>query len=62
VLDFVNARAAQHGEPEIEAIDGSSRGYWLELYRRQEFDFDSQSVRPYFPYDKVEAGILETAE
>ena len=47
--------------PGLEAIDASSRGYWLELYRRSAFDFDSQSVRPYFPYDKVEQGVLSTA-
>ena len=39
----------------------ASRGYWLEQYRRSAFDFDSQSVRPYFPYDRVEQGVLATA-
>jgi len=56
VLDFVRQR-----EPEISAIDITSRGYWYEQFRREEFDFDSQSVRPYFPYARVEAGVLETA-
>ena len=28
---------------------------------REAFDFDSQSVRPYFPYEAVETGILDTA-
>jgi thimet oligopeptidase len=42
-------------------IDSSSRGYWLEQYRRSAFDFDSQSVRPYFPYDRVQQGVLSTA-
>jgi Zn-dependent oligopeptidase len=42
-------------------IDAASRGYWLEQYRRSTFDFDSQSVRPYFPYDRVEQGVLATA-
>jgi thimet oligopeptidase len=32
-----------------------------ELVRRAQFDFDSQSVRPYFPYQRVKAGILDTA-
>jgi thimet oligopeptidase len=56
VLDF--ARERHSG---IEAIDISSRGYWYEQFRRSAFDFDSQSVRPYFPYAQVEAGVLETA-
>ena len=42
-------------------IDAASRGYWLEQYRRSAFNFDSQSVRPYFPYDRVEQGVLATA-
>ncbi|MGC2162307.1 MAG: M3 family metallopeptidase [Silvibacterium sp.] len=42
-------------------IDAASRGYWLEQYRRSAFHFDSQSVRPYFPYDRVEQGVLSTA-
>ena len=52
------ARAAQPG---LKAIDITSRGYWYEQFRRAAFDFDSQSVRPYFPYAQVEAGVLETA-
>ena len=44
-----------------EQIDSASRAYWLEQYRRSAFDFDSQSVRPYFPYDRVEQGVLSTA-
>ena len=35
--------------------------YWYEQYRRAAFDFDSQSVRPYFPYERVQQGILDTA-
>ncbi len=46
------------GQPQIDA---ASRGYWLEQYRRSAFDFDSQSVRPYFPYDRVQRGVLTTA-
>ncbi len=52
---------ARQREPGIEAIDITSRGYWYEQFRRSAFDFDSQSVRPYFPYARVEAGVLETA-
>jgi thimet oligopeptidase len=48
-------------QPGLEAIDITSRGYWYEQFRRSAFDFDSQSVRPYFPYSRVEAGVLETA-
>lgn len=56
VLDF-----AQKQQPRLTEIDITSRGYWYEQFRRSAFDFDSQSVRPYFPYAKVEAGVLQTA-
>ena len=56
VLEFARTR-----QPGLRAIDITSRGYWYEQYRRSAFDFDSQSVRPYFPYDQVEAGVLKTA-
>ncbi|HEX6771955.1 MAG TPA: M3 family metallopeptidase, partial [Acidobacteriaceae bacterium] len=52
---------ARSQRPGLEAIDAASRGYWLEQYRRREFAFDSQAVRPYFPYRQVEAGVLATA-
>ena len=39
----------------------SDARFWEEQFRRARFDFDSQSVRPYFPYEQVEAGILATA-
>ncbi len=39
----------------------SDARFWEEQFRRTRYDFDSQSVRPYFPYEQVEAGILATA-
>ncbi len=39
----------------------SDARFWEEQFRRSRYDFDSQSVRPYFPYAQVEAGILTTA-
>ncbi len=32
-----------------------------ELVRRSQYDFDSSSVRVYFPYDEVKQGLLSTA-
>jgi thimet oligopeptidase len=56
ILSFVQGRV-----PGLQAIDITSRGYWYEQFRRSAFDFDSNSVRPYFPYKQVEAGVLSTA-
>ncbi len=53
---------ARTQQPDLEAIDAASRSYWLEQFRRSAYDFDSQSVRPYFPYSRVQAGVLATAE
>ncbi len=52
---------ARRQRPELQAIDAASRGYWYEQFRRSAFAFDSQSVRPYFPYDRVEKGVLDAA-
>jgi len=56
ILEF-----ARKHQPGLTSIDIGSRAYWYEQFRRSAFDFDSQSVRPYFPYAQVEAGVLETA-
>ena len=56
IIDFSRKR-----QPDLMAIDITSRAWWYEQFRRSAFDFDSQSVRPYFPYAQVEAGVLETA-
>ena len=53
---------AREKQPGLDEIDAASRAYWVEQYRRSAFDFDSQAVRPYFPYIRVEAGVLATAE
>jgi thimet oligopeptidase len=57
VLEFARQR-----EPKMISIDADSRAYWYEQYRRAAYDFNSQTVRPYFPYKSVEKGVLETAE
>src|ERR1700735_1495105 len=74
-LNEVEAAAretAQHEFAELEGFVGqhdrealpltlSDARFWEEQYRREKYDFDSQSVRPYFPYEQAEAGILATA-
>jgi thimet oligopeptidase len=56
VFDFARAE-----RPGLKEMNAAARGYWYEQYRRAAFDFDSQSVRPYFPYAQVEQGVLDTA-
>jgi thimet oligopeptidase len=52
---------AQQRQPGIKSISLADASYWAEQYRRAKFNFDAQSVRPYFPYAEVQAGILATA-
>lgn len=53
---FVRGRAEN-----VLPLTLSDARFWEEQYRRMRYDFDSQSVRPYFPYEQVEAGILTIA-
>jgi len=57
ILEFARTET-----PKMVSIDADSRAYWYEQYRRTAYDFDSQSVRPYFPYKPIENGVLGTAE
>ncbi len=52
---------AQQRVPDLKSISRADAAYWVEQYRRAQFSFDAQSVRPYFPYAQVQAGILSTA-
>ena len=58
--DLLNAFVAKQ-DPKALPLTMSDGQYWREQYSRSAFAFSSQSVRPYFPYQKVEAGILTTA-
>jgi thimet oligopeptidase len=48
-------------DPKATTIGLQEKSYYQEQVRRSRFDFDSQSVRPYFPYGRVKQGILDTA-
>src|SRR5204862_303388 len=56
LLSFARERYAS-----IQKISYADLRYWQEQYRRARFNFDSQSVRPYFPYAGVERGVITTA-
>jgi thimet oligopeptidase len=48
-------------DPEAKEIWEYESGYIREQLRRSEYNFDSQSVRPYLPYTSVSKGIMDTA-
>lgn len=51
----------QKTSPGATEIWDYERSYLSELVRRTKYDFDSQSVRPYFPFAQVRQGILDAA-
>jgi len=52
---------AKKDDPNLDAISIQDRQYYFELLRKTAFNFDSQSARPYFPFDRVQQGILDVA-
>jgi thimet oligopeptidase len=52
---------AQKRQPDLKTITIADYRFWMEQYRRANLNFDAQSVRPYFSYSQVQAGILDTA-
>src|SRR5713101_9425481 len=48
-------------DPEAKEIGDYENGYLNELVRRSQYNFDSQLVRPYLPFNEVRQGILDTA-
>jgi thimet oligopeptidase len=74
-LDSVEAAARETAEREFAELTAfvkerepgalpltlSDARFWEEQFRRARYEFDSQSVRPYFPYEQVEAGVLAIA-
>ncbi len=52
---------ARKSDPSISQVSASDRDFYYEQLRRTEFNFDSEQARPYFPYDRVQQGILDVA-
>jgi len=48
-------------EPGADCIYEWERAYWVERIKSTRLRFDSQSVRPYFPYRAVRDGVLATS-
>lgn len=45
--------------PDAETVNDWESTYYSELLRKSDYDFDSQSVRPFFPYERVKRGVLD---
>ena len=45
--------------PDAAGVNAWEAAYYSELVRKADYDFDSQSVRPYFQYSRVKQGVLD---
>ena len=48
-------------DPSATEVWDYENGYLSEQLRRSQYNFDSQAVRPYLPFNEVRQGILDTA-
>lgn len=53
-------KAAQTGRP-AGRLAPWELAFWSERLRRDRYDFDEEALRPYFPMDRVIAGLFELA-
>jgi len=49
----------QQDVPGATVVNAWERAFYAELVRQSSYDFDSQSVRPYFAFDRVKQGLFD---
>ncbi len=59
-LQLREYKAAKSGQA-VTLLEPWEVGYWAEKQRKENYDFDEEALRPYFPVDGVMAGMFEIA-
>lgn len=54
-------KARQKDDPGAKQVEFWQQFYYDDLVKRANYDFDSQQMRPYLPYDRVQEGVLQVA-
>jgi thimet oligopeptidase len=49
----------QEDDPSATAVNRWEISYYGRLIRKRDYDFDPQTVRPYFPFQEVKQGVLD---
>jgi thimet oligopeptidase len=55
----VYLKRKREDDPAATAVENWEVSYYGNLIRKRDYDFDEQSARPYFPFDKVKQGVLD---
>jgi len=61
-IDELESFVAQETGKPKDRLEPWNTTYWAEKLRQQRYDFDEESLRPYFPINKVLSGMFEIAE
>lgn len=61
-IDELETFVAEKTGKAKDRLDPWNTTFWAEKLRQQQYDFDEEALRPYFPIDKVLSGMFEIAE
>jgi len=57
--DELKKYVAEKKGSEVQLLEPWETGYWTEKRRKEQYDFDSELLRPYFSVENVMAGMFE---